>query len=110
MSKNERWNSSGSIQVFDAQPGVLYSLEAAAHLTGVSRRSILIYCKSGLVRPILEEEYGAMSFNEDAIYAIRKIEYLRSSFGVNLSGIKLIFELTDEVQRLKEEIRFLRSV
>src|SRR5436190_22866945 len=107
MSKNERWNSSGSIQVFDAQPGVLYSLEAAAHLTGVSRRSILIYCKSGLVRPILEEEYGAMSFNEDAIYAIRKIEYLRSSFGVNLSGIKLIFELTDEVQRLKEEIRFL---
>ena len=100
---------SESIQIFDAQPGALYTLDAAAHLTGVSRRSILIYCKSGLVRPRLDEEYGAMSFDEQAIYNIRKIELLRGAHGVNLSGIKMIFELMEEVKRLQDEIRFLRS-
>ncbi len=109
MSKSKTWTASDSIQVVDVHPGVFYSLEAAVHLTGVSRRNILVYCKSGLVRPA-EEEYGAMSFDEQAIYAIRKIEYLRSALGINMAGIKLIFDLMNEMEQLKAEMRFLRRL
>lgn len=105
---NDSLKSNSTVQIFDAQPGVSYSLEAAAHLTGISRRSILIYCKSGLVNPISDPEYGAMTFDEQAIYMLRKIEVLRAAHGVNLAGIKMIFELMQEVRRLEGEIRFHR--
>ena len=40
-----------ALELFQPKPSVLYSLDAAAHLAGVPRRSILIYCRAGLVRP-----------------------------------------------------------
>ena len=96
-----------SLQTFDPEPGVQYNLEGAAHLTGVSRHSIQVYCKSGLVRPCNDEAEG-MAFDEEAIYAIRRIEYLRGAHGINLAGIRMIFELMQEVHRLREEMRFHR--
>jgi len=108
MSENEQWSASATIQVVDIQPGQSYSLEAASQATGISRRSILIYCKSGLVTPNVDEEYGAMTFDEQAIYNLRKIEQLRSAHGVNMAGIKMIFELMQQVRELQNEMRWLR--
>jgi len=34
---------------------------------------------------------------------------LRSQRGINLDGIRMIFELLREVRRLEHEMRFLRS-
>jgi DNA-binding transcriptional MerR regulator len=97
------------LQLFDPQPGILYPLEVAAHLTGVSRRTILIYCKSGLIRPVEPVEEGPLRFDEAAIYRIRRIEYLRGAHGINLAGIKMIFDLLRDLEHLREEIRFLRG-
>jgi DNA-binding transcriptional MerR regulator len=102
------WPGGGPVEVHDPQPGVLYNLEGVVHLTGVSRRSILIYCKSGLVRIREDSESGAMAFDDEAIYTIRQIEYLRSERGINLDGIRMIFDLLREVRRLQEEMRFHR--
>lgn len=96
------------IQVFDPQPGVLYSLDVAAHLTGVSRRTILIYCKSGLISPAEPLEKAPLQFNDAAIYRIRRIEQLRNTHGINLAGVKMIFDLLTDLEHLREEIRFLR--
>ena len=100
---------SAPLELHDLQPGVLYSLDGVVHLTGISRRSVLLYCKSGLVRASEDPEIGAMAFDDEAIYAIRRIEYLRSERGINLDGIRMIFELMHEVRRLENEMRFLRS-
>lgn len=99
----------GFIELHDPQPGVLYNLEGVVHLTGVSRRSILLYCKSGLVRAMEDPEIGALAFDDEAIYTIRRVEYLRSHRGINLDGIRMIFDLLREVRRLEHEMRFLRS-
>lgn len=101
--------SGAKIELHDPQPGVLYSLEGVVHLTGVSRRSVLLYCKSGLVRARQDPEIGALAFDDEAIYTIRRVEYLRSHRGINLDGIRMIFELMNEVRRLEDEMRFLRS-
>ena len=98
-----------ALELFQPKPNVLYSLDAAAHVVGVSRRSVLIYCRAGLVRPIVEAPYGAMEFTEEAIYALRQIEHLRSVYGLDLAWIKTLFDLRDEVERLREEVRFLRG-
>ena len=99
----------GYIELHDPQPGVLYNLEGVVHLTGVSRRSVLLYCKSGLVRAMEDPEIGALAFDDEAIYTIRRVEYLRTERGINLDGIRMIFDLLREVRRLEHEMRFLRS-
>jgi len=90
-------------------PGVFYSLDAVVHLTGVSRRSILVYCKSGLVRASGDPHQGEFSFDDEAIYRIRRVEDLRLVHGINLAGIRMIFDLMNELKRLENEMRFHRS-
>ena len=98
-----------ALTLFQPKPNVLYSLDAAAQLAGVPRRSILIYYRAGLVRPVVQPPYGVMEFTEEAIYAIRRIERLRTVHGLDLAWIKTMFDLLDEVERLRAELRFLRN-
>lgn len=98
-----------ALELFQPNPNVLYSLDATAHLAGVSRRSILIYCRAGLVRPVFQPPYGVMAFTEEAIYTVRRIEELRAAHGINVTLIKTMFGLLDEVERLRDEVRFYRN-
>ena len=100
---------SQAMELFQPKPDVLYSLDATAHLAGVPRRSILIYCRAGLVQPVVQPPYGVMEFTEEAIYTLRRIEYLRTVHGLDLAWIKVMFDLLDEVERLHAELRFLRN-
>jgi DNA-binding transcriptional MerR regulator len=98
-----------AMELFQPKPNVLYSLDATARLAGVPRRSILIYCRAGLVRPIVQQPYGVMEFTEEAIYTLRRIEYLRTVHGLDIAWIKTLFDLFDEVECLRAELRFLRN-
>jgi hypothetical protein len=98
-----------SLELFQPRPNVCYSLDATAHLAGVPRRSILIYWRAGLVRPVVQPPYGVMEFTEEAIYTVRRIEHLRAVHGVDLAWLKTMFDLLDVVERLRTELRFLRN-
>jgi len=100
-------STSLALDLFQPQPNVLYSLDVTAHLAGVPRRSILIYCRAGLVQPVVQPPYGAMEFTEEAIYTVRKGEQLRAVHGLDLTWLKTMFDLIDEVERLRTELRFL---
>jgi DNA-binding transcriptional MerR regulator len=95
------------IQLFEPDPNILYTIDATAHLAEVPRHAILVYCKHGLVAPVLDED-GAYHFNDAAIRVLRRIKYLRVTGGLNLPGIKLTLDLMNEVERLRAEVRFLR--
>jgi hypothetical protein len=101
--------SSLALDLYQPKPNALYSLDAAAHLAGVPRRSILVYCRAGLVRPVFQPPYGVMEFTEEAIYIVRRIEHLRTVHDLDLAWIKTMFDLLDEVERLRAEVRFLRN-
>ena len=98
-----------ALELFQPEPDVLYTLDETAQLAGVSRRSILIYCRAGLVRPVVQPPYGAMEFTEKAIYTVRQIEYLKTVRGIDLALLKTIFDLREEVECLRAELRFLRQ-
>jgi DNA-binding transcriptional MerR regulator len=103
--KPSRW----AMELFQPKLNVLYSLDAAARLAGVPRRSIVIYCRAGLVQPVVHPPHGAMEFTEEAIYAVRRIERLRAVQGRDLAWLKALVDLLDEVERLRAEVRFLRN-
>ncbi|MGA7826668.1 MAG: MerR family transcriptional regulator [Geobacteraceae bacterium] len=97
-----------ALELFQPRPNILYSLDAAAHLAGVPRRSILIYCRAGLVRAVLQPPYGVMAFTEETIRTVRRIEHVRTVHGLDLTLLKTMFDLLEEVERLRSELRFLR--
>jgi len=98
-----------SLEIFQPRPEVLYSLDVAAHLALIPRRTLLIYCRAGLVRPIFLPPYGAMAFTEEAVYTLRQVERVRVLHGADLAWIKTLFDLRSEVERLRAEVRFLRG-
>jgi hypothetical protein len=42
------------LQLFDPPADAVYTIEFAAQLTGVPRRTILVYCKHRLLSPLLD--------------------------------------------------------
>ena len=48
-------------------------------------------------------------FTEEALHVVRRIETLRTVHGLDLVWIKTIFDLLEEVERLRAEVRFLRD-
>jgi DNA-binding transcriptional MerR regulator len=86
-----------------------YSLEAASNLTGVHPDMLRYYCRAGL----LGDYYAALTvdptFDDDALYEVRRIEHYRRDQGVNLHALPVICALQREVEQLRAELRFLRG-
>jgi DNA-binding transcriptional MerR regulator len=84
-------------------------LDILSHITGVSRRTILIYCRNGIIHPVIDEPYGFLLFDETSVQAIRRVEILRKTHGINMTGVRMIFNLLEEVQKLRSEVEALRA-
>ena len=94
-----------AVQSFEPDPVAVYSIETAAQLAGVPRRTILIYCKHGLVSPTVDPTLWGYWFTADAIRTLRRIENLRHTCGDDFPGIAMILGLLNEVQTLKAQLR-----
>src|SRR3954469_7768472 len=94
------------LQVRQADADAVYPLEAVADLAGVSRRTILLYCRHGLMAPTTSPDSEGWYFNEQALHTLRLIERLRVTSGANFSGLKFMLQLMDEVEHLRANLRF----
>jgi MerR family transcriptional regulator/heat shock protein HspR len=95
-----------ALQLLEPDPDAVYTIEAVEHLVNVPRRMILLYYKHGLVSPVVDPACGGYYFNDEAIRALRRIDYLRNVCGINIEGIRMILELLHEVEQLRAEMRF----
>ena len=98
-----------AIQIYQPRPRIAYTIEATAQMTDLPRHAILVYYKSGLVSTVEGPEESGYFFNDEAIRTLRRIGQLRAMPGMSVSGIKMVLELMDEVDRLRSEIRFMRG-
>jgi hypothetical protein len=98
-----------ALAAYQPEPNILYSLDTTAHLAGVPRRTLLIYCRRGLVHPVLQPPNGTMMFTDQTIYTIRRIEYLRTVHNNDLAWINTVCGLLNEIEYLRAELRFFRD-
>ena len=98
-----------ALQLFEPDPETVYTIEAAANLAQVGRHRVLVYYKQGLVSPVVSPECGGYYFNDEGVRTLRRIEHLHSNRGINLAGTRMILELQNELERLRNEVRFLRE-
>lgn len=96
-------------EVFQPRPETLYPLETIAHLAGVERRTVLVYCRHGMIHAIHRDPDDAGCFTDEAVHTIRRIEQLRATHDINLTGVRIILELIQRVDQLEDELRFLRG-
>jgi hypothetical protein len=88
-------------QLYEPNPNQLYAIDVVEHLAQVSRRTILVYCKHGLISPVVDIESDGFYFDANAIFSLRYIEYLRLKYETNLSCIRMILDLKNEVNHLR---------
>lgn len=94
----------GDLPLFEPQENATYSLEIVAEITGISSQTILLYQEQGLLHPVANTTH----FDDDSLHTLRRIEHLKQVFEPNLSGIRLILGLMDEVDTLKSSLRASR--
>jgi DNA-binding transcriptional MerR regulator len=94
-----------ALELFQPRPDACYDLDATALLAGVTRRVVLVYVRAGLVRPVLQPPYGVMEFTEEAVYTVRRMERLRSAYGLERTSITTLLALLDELEFLRSALR-----
>lgn len=86
-----------------------YSLAEAAERTSVEPELLRRYCREGLLGTERATGEAEPVFDDDALYDVRRIEHLRHQQGVPLEVLPMVFHLVNEVERLREELRKVRS-
>ena len=96
------------LPVFELNVEATYSLDVIAELSGVSPQMILQYTERGLISPVTDTDPQGFQFDEETLRTLRRIEHLRSTCEMNMDGLKLMLELMDEVEQLREDLRSRR--
>lgn len=79
----------------------VYVISVAASLTGCHPRTLRIYEEEGLLDPV-RTETNIRLYSDDDVYRVRVIRYLTQRRGVNLAGVKLLLQLREAGDLLRE--------
>lgn len=94
------------MEIVEPDPHELHSLEVVTRMTGTSRKKIVFYCRKGVLNAA--EQEGEWRFDEECVIRLKYIEALRQQHRMNWVAIRTIMKLMDEVELLREELRFRR--
>jgi DNA-binding transcriptional MerR regulator len=91
------------IQLFEPPRNAVYTIEATAQLLDVPRRRILRYYRHKLISSVVDPIRDGFYFDQRGIRRLRRIEELRPLCRETLGSIRIILDLTDEIERLQIE-------
>ena len=89
----------------DPSRGV-YMISVAAELAGMHPQTLRIYEARGLVTPRRSAKNTRLYSDED-VKRLRRIQELTTELGMNLAGVERVFELEQEVERMRRRLRNL---
>src|SRR3712207_3235161 len=91
----------------DPKRGV-YMISVAAELAGMHPQTLRIYESRGLIQPKRSPKNTRLYSQED-VDRLRRIQELTSEMGMNLAGVERVFELEDELDRMRRRMRSLEK-
>ena len=89
----------------DRSRGV-YMISVAAELAGMHPQTLRIYETRGLITPRRSAKNTRLYSDED-VERLRRIQELTTELGMNLAGVERVFELEQEVERMRRRLRNL---
>jgi MerR family transcriptional regulator/heat shock protein HspR len=92
-------------EALDRSRGV-YMISVAAELAGMHPQTLRIYETRGLITPKRSPKQTRL-YSQDDVERLRRIQELTSELGMNLAGVERVFELEDEIDRMRRRMRNL---
>lgn len=89
-----------TLPLYEPDEQAAYTLDVVAQITGISSQTIIRYQEQGLL--------PTGRLNDESVRILRRIHHLQGDLGFNESGLRLILNLMDEVERLRTELRTRR--
>ena len=89
----------------DRSRGV-YMISVAAELAGMHPQTLRIYETRGLITPRRSPKNTRL-YSEADVERLRRIQELTTDLGMNLAGVERVFELEQEVERMRRRLRNL---
>ena len=89
----------------DPDRGV-YMISVAAELAGMHPQTLRIYESRGLIQPKRSPKNTRLYSQED-VERLRRIQELTSEMGMNLAGVEKVFELEEELTRMRRRMASL---
>ena len=86
----------------------LYIISIAARLTEVHPQTLRIYERKGLLRPERTAN-NRRRYSDADISRLRRIQELTQREGLNLSGVRKVLEMEDEIAVLRGKVQMLES-
>jgi MerR family transcriptional regulator/heat shock protein HspR len=84
----------------------VYMISVAAELAGMHPQTLRIYEARGLIQPKRSPKNTRLYSQED-VDRLRRIQELTSELGMNLAGVEKVFELEQEIERMRRRVRSL---
>jgi MerR family transcriptional regulator/heat shock protein HspR len=87
----------------DSVRGV-YMISVAAELAGMHPQTLRIYETRGLITPKRSPKNTRL-YSQADVERLRRIQELTSELGMNLAGVEAVFELEEELARLRRRMQ-----
>src|ERR671926_81639 len=84
----------------------VYMISVAAELAGMHPQTLRIYESRGLISPQRSPKNTRLYSQED-VERLRRIQELTSELGLNLAGVERVFELEEQIEKLRRRMRNL---
>jgi MerR family transcriptional regulator/heat shock protein HspR len=82
-------------------------ISVAAELAGMHPQTLRIYESRGLIEP-KRSAGNTRLYSQDDVERLRRIQELTTQMGMNLAGVEKVFELEQEISRMRERMEQLR--
>ena len=82
----------------------VYMISVAAELAGMHPQTLRIYEARGLITPKRSPKNTRLYSQKD-VDRLRRIQELTSELGMNLAGVERVFELEEEIERMRRRMR-----
>jgi MerR family transcriptional regulator/heat shock protein HspR len=87
----------------DPKRGV-YMISVAAELAGMHPQTLRIYESRGLITPKRSPK-GTRKYSQEDVERLRRIQELTNELGMNLAGVEKVFELEEQLDRMRKRMR-----
>jgi MerR family transcriptional regulator, heat shock protein HspR len=84
----------------------VYMLSVAAELAGMHPQTLRIYEARGLITPKRSPKNTRL-YSADDVERLRRIQELTTELGMNLAGVVRVFELEEDMERMRRRMRAL---
>ena len=81
----------------------VFMISVAAELAGMHPQTLRIYESRGLIEP-KRSAGNTRLYSEEDVERLRRIQALTSELGVNLAGVEKVFELEEELGRMRDRM------